>query len=310
MKKEEKRGLFISLTKRKAKEMISERENKLNRKLTKEEKKAIKKEAAKKVRRKIAAISVFGIASILGGISISNKTSLLPEETNKIVKETNNPNNPFKETIVYKNGITEKDVLQYFKNLYIEEYEKITGDDTLTTEDISISRTYQNYVYQLDDGTLVTHGEKVDVAKNGIDADGKSWKSLSNILSYTVRKKTNNEENGKNGKDDDSEVIDIVLKGEHGELKRAIPGDRYTEMKDYTSILESISDELKACYYLMSLEEDGHGNIELDNIKLDENAKKIIDEIKEFKEEELASKRDLPEYPYEQDEENNKSDAR
>lgn len=271
----------------------------------------MKKEGKKGLFRKFITTiaAAIGASAIFGGVSLAKK-QLLPEGNNQPVQETTgdqpeskDSGESFKGTLVYKDGITEKDVDEYLKNFYIEEYEKTTGDDTLIAEDIEISKGHQNYIFQLDDGTLVTHGEKPYETQKSMEEDGQNYSTSSDkdTLSYSVRKKTNDEKDGK----DKYEIIDIVVE-EHGELKKAIPGDRYEEMKDYTSTLELISDVLEDCYYLKSADKDRYGNINFDNIKLDEENKKLIQEIKEYMEE-SAQKRDLPEYQYDKDD---KSDAR
>ena len=63
------------------------------------------------------------------------------------------------------------DITKYIKNMYIEGYEKTTGDTELTTEDIKIIRSNQDYVYVTEDGQIVTHGETPLVTEEKLKAD-------------------------------------------------------------------------------------------------------------------------------------------
>ncbi len=117
-------------------------------------------------------------------------------------------------------------VLDYLKDMYVD------GLD-LNTEDIAIVENDQNYVYILEDETIVTHGIAPLETERAINEDGKSYTNSEEGLEVYSVKLNNNEE-----------VIDsiAVQTNEQGEeyAVKVIPGDKYGEMKEYTSKLESL----------------------------------------------------------------------
>lgn len=138
---------------------------------------------------------------------------------------------------------SKEDVLDYFKNMYIEEYEKATGDDKLTTEDIQIQTSSQSYVYELDDGTIVTHGDLPANTESAIKNDGHEYTDLQNKLVYKVSRV------------DDGTVLDAAT-ANGDEMKKVVIGDKYSEMKDYDSILSKMGPITRDIYQLMNSIED------------------------------------------------------
>lgn len=138
---------------------------------------------------------------------------------------------------------SKEDVLNYFKNMYIEEYEKATGDDKLTTADIQIQTSSQSYVYELDDGTIVTHGDLPANTESAIKNDGHEYTDLQNKLVYKVSRV------------DDGTVLDAAT-ANGDEMKKVVIGDKYSEMKDYDSILSKMGPITRDIYKLMNSIED------------------------------------------------------
>ena len=138
---------------------------------------------------------------------------------------------------------SKEDVLNYFKNMYIEEYEKATGDDKLTTADIQIQTSSQNYVYELDDGTIVTHGDLPANTESAIKNDGHEYTDLQNKLVYKVSRV------------DDGTVLDAAT-ANGDEMRKVVIGDKYSEMKDYDSILSKMGPITRDIYQLMNSIED------------------------------------------------------
>lgn len=167
-----RRSFFMKFTREDAKKQIEIKEKKLNRKLTPEEKHKIIKGVAHNAREKAirASLAAFlGIGTIAAGVTAVralNPGTEVRTETQSNTNETEKGKS-FKEGILVEdkdekeiNALNTKEaIVAYLKNMYIEEYEKETGDTTLTTADIKIMESSQDYIYQLEDGTFVTHGQ-------------------------------------------------------------------------------------------------------------------------------------------------------
>ncbi len=170
---------------------------------------------------------------------------------------------------------TKDDVLKYLKNAYIEEYEAVTGDSKLTTSDIKIVYSSQNYEYELNEGTIVSHGSTPAVTEDAIRASGNTIKSINYDTNYyTVYKKMDTENS--------YEVIDCMKFGKNENFNEVsipvIPGDRYSEMKDgYTSVLNNIAPIVKSSFRLMDVIENSN-DVEINNAK-----EKLTDSIEEHK---------------------------
>lgn len=171
---------------------------------------------------------------------------------------------------------TSDDVLNYMKNMYIEEYEKVTGDTQLTTADIKITMNEQNHIYELDNGMLVTHGQTPDVTKKAIQEDGHTYTAIEkrNPKVYTVRLKDNNEiiDAITLGKDENNDPIAV----------KVIPGDNYKEMKDYTSTMEKLGNVIPEGFdYMKQLDfKETEGETEFINKQCKEAKNNFIKAIK------------------------------
>lgn len=235
-------------------------EEMIGRPLTKEEKHKKHKKQHKKMKRKVI------IAGMLASIGITAVTVKLLNEAQQQktpTEMTNNKENEFKESIKYKSIYPEKsktekeinelenqqDLLSYLKDKYIEQYEKITGDTNLTTEDITIEPGYENFIYVDENtGKMITHGENPEGTKQVLEQDNISYTTKDNIYVYNIKDKEGN-------------IIDCATNQVGQEaLVKVIPGDRYQEMKEYTSTLTEM------------------GNVIPDGIKYWENIEKDKDD--------------------------------
>lgn len=262
-RKKKSRGFFVNKTRGIASRKIKSQQQKLGRKLTKEEKHKIVKKVARKAKIATFGVTLSALVAVAGGVK---DTKALPDGNGQNRVKTENTKNTKDE---WRNSIkvddkdytieTEKeesteekeineleskeDVLNYFKNMYIEEYEKATGDDKLTTEDIQIQISSQNYVYELDDGTIVTHGNLPANTESAIINDGHEYTDLQNKPVYKVSRV------------EDGTVLDATM-ATGDEMRKVIIGDKYSEMKDYESILSKMGPITKDVYELMSSIED------------------------------------------------------
>ena len=180
-----RRSFFMKFTREDAKKQIEIKEKKLNRKLTPEEKHKIIKGVAHNARAKAirASLAAFlGIGTIAAGVTAVralNPGTEVRTETQSNTNETEKGKS-FREGILVEdkdekeiNALNTKEaIVAYLKNMYIEEYEKETGDTTLTTADIKIMESSQDYIYQLEDGTFVTHGQNPETTEMNMKENG------------------------------------------------------------------------------------------------------------------------------------------
>ena len=115
-------------------------------------------------------------------------------------------------------------VLKLLKNEFIEDYEKRTGDTSLTTKDIEIWERTQNKVYvDSDTGLIITHGDKPAVTKQKLAEHGVNYDEKENVKIYEINTK-------------DGQVIDCAaLEGET--LQEVILSRDLFTNKEYLGIL-------------------------------------------------------------------------
>ena len=74
------------------------------------------------------------------------------------------------------------DVVNYLKELYIEQYQTQTNtdNDTLNVDDIHIYEpTYENYIYQdMNTGELITHGDYPEETRKKLDENGVIYQAI------------------------------------------------------------------------------------------------------------------------------------
>lgn len=249
-KRKVKRDFFVRLTRSKSKIEIEKIENRLKRELTKQERKKIIKRNAAKARRRVVIGALVGGLGI-GGVLLLNSGEKAPEEItinfDDMENETNENENEkqdsaktfrneiaeaakVEETEIENEEITiesEAQLLQYLKNEYIEEYEKATGDTELTTADIEMMRSNQDYVMLTEDGVVVTHGATPDVVRSKLEKDGRGYSIEYEQQVYYIKEK--------NG-----DVFDgvTIMKDQEGNYKvrRVVHGDSYDKMIDSDSV--------------------------------------------------------------------------
>ena len=229
------------------KKALRNKEDELGRRLTKQE----RRQLHKKAKRTFIVKTIFGIgataAIFAGGAKLLESGKA---ESSKSQSETNIEETNIKE--IYKVDLeqletqakkeidqleTQEDVLKFIKDRYIESYEQQTGDTTLTTQDIQITISHENYVY-IDEGTgeIITHGDKPYETVESLEENGVRYSTQNDeIRTYKVLKQ--DEENK-----DNNEIIDCMIIERGGRI-RVIPGENYNQMKDYKSVLAEMSQE-------------------------------------------------------------------
>ena len=278
-----RRSFFMKFTREDAKKQIEIKEKKLNRKLTPEEKHKIIKGVAhnamaKAIRASLAAF--LGIGTIAAGVTAVRALNPGTEVRTETQSNTNEKGEkiPFPDWIKVEdkdekeiNALNTKEaIVAYLKNMYIEEYEKETGDTTLTTADIKIIESSQDYLYQLEDGTFVTHGQNPETTEMNMQENGEKYSTYtdengsaieSNV--YAIRLSENNK------------ILDMIT---DKDLKRTIPGDNYLEMKDYNSILEKMGNVVSKSYNLMNVV----GDENISQATVDNNKKELLKAVKKY----------------------------
>lgn len=298
-----RRSFFMKFTREDAKKQIEIKEKKLNRKLTPEEKHKIIKGVAHNARAKAirASLAAFlGIGTIAAGVTavraLNPGTEVKKEETQSNTNEKGEKI-PFPDWIKVEdkdekeiNALNTKEaIVAYLKNMYIEEYEKETGDTTLTTADIKIMESSQDYLYQLEDGTFVTHGQNPETTEMNMQENGEKYSTYtdengsaieSNV--YAIRLSENNK------------ILDMIT---DKDLKRTIPGDNYLEMKDYNSILEKMGNVVSKSYNLMNVV----GDENISQATVDNNKKELLKAVKKYQIDNIVKTQDASQQDVQKD---------
>ena len=297
-----RRSFFMKFTREDAKKQIEIREKKLNRKLTPEEKHKIIKGVAHNAREKAirASLAAFlGIGTIAAGVTAVralNPGTEVRTETQSNTNETEKGKS-FKEGILVEdkdekeiNALNTKEaIVAYLKNMYIEEYEKETGDTTLTTADIKIMESSQDYIYQLEDGTFVTHGQNPETTEMNMKENGEEYSTYTNEKGtaiesnvYAIRLSENNK------------ILDMIT---DKDLKRTIPGDNYLEMKDYNSILEKMGNVVSKSYSLMNVV----GAENISQATVDNYKKELLKAVKKYQIDNIGQTQDTTQQDVQKD---------
>lgn len=297
-----RRSFFMKFTREDAKKQIEIKEKKLNRKLTPEEKHKIIKGVAHNARAKAirASLAAFlGIGTIAAGVTAVralNPGTEVRTETQSNTNETEKGKS-FREGILVEdkdekeiNALNTKEaIVAYLKNMYIEEYEKETGDTTLTTADIKIMESSQDYLYQLEDGTFVTHGQNPETTEMNMQENGEKYSTYtdengsaieSNV--YAIRLSENNK------------ILDMIT---DKDLKRTIPGDNYLEMKDYNSILEKMGNVVSKSYNLMNVV----GDENISQATVDNYKKELLKAVKKYQIDNIGQTQDTTQQDVQKD---------
>ena len=215
-----------------------------------------KKQIHKKLVRKYrtaAILGFFGVASIIG------TSKLIEGESTQSVEQEQQKDNSFKETLHVPEGElignntnqtqesrldkeiekkineleSKEDLMKFIKDTYLEKYEEVTGDDTLTTADIKIIKNNQNYVfYNKETEDYITHGEYPDQTMQVLQENNVSYDTIDNVDVYQVYDKN------------DSVIDCMTIQSKNGKPRyiRVVPGETFNEMKNYKSTLTKIGE--------------------------------------------------------------------
>ena len=202
---------FMKGEKDKIRKLITEKEERLGQKLPREERirmaKKIHRQMKRKVRRNmlLAALGIGGVAVTAGLIAGAKEDPAPrgPEIETEAETSTERETDSFRETYgvdleeIRKKAIlkeinnldTKDEVLKFLKDMYIEEYERQTGDTKLTTDDIQINYGTQNYAYTTDDGEIFLHTENPQEVADIIKEQNIQTETVENIMSYQIIEK-------------------------------------------------------------------------------------------------------------------------
>lgn len=279
------------------KKKLRDLEEKLGRKLTREEKIKVHKKAKGEARRKAirnTVLGALGLATVIGGgvkllgegeetgkaiqpikIEQENKfkesLKVAQKDLKEIVSQSEARDKIEKEVNALKN---EEDVIAYLKDLYIEKYEQETGDTKLTTEDIKITSNYENYVYVNEKtGEMSTHGEFPLETVKTLQEKNISYTTQDEVEVYKVQ---NNE--GKiidcitmKSKDGKSVPEEVLIEGESQENKSIMKqmGNTIDDAFDYMKDMDNQEEKDNFIKSVKSLKEEKNKTIE-DKIVEDE----------------------------------------
>ena len=297
-----RRSFFMKFTREDAKKQIEIKEKKLNRKLTPEEKHKIIKGVAHNARKKAirASLAAFlGIGTIAAGVTAVRALNPGTE----VRTETQSNTNETEKGKSFRGGIlvedkdekeinalnTKEAIVAYLKNMYIEEYEKETGDTTLTTADIKIMESSQDYIYQLEDGTFVTHGQNPETTEMNMKENGEEYSTYTNEKGTAIESNVYSVRLNENDK-----ILDMITEKD---LKRTIPGDNYLEMKDYNSILEKMGNVVSKSYSLMNVV----GAENISQATVDNYKKELLKAVKKYQIDNIGQTQDTTQQDVQKD---------
>ena len=297
-----RRSFFMKFTREDAKKQIEIKEKKLNRKLTPEEKHKIIKGVAHNARAKAirASLAAFlGIGTIAAGVTAVRALNPGTEVRTETQSNTNEKGEkiPFPDWIKVEdkdekeiNALNTKEaIVAYLKNMYIEEYEKETGDTTLTTADIKIIESSQDYIYQLEDGTFVTHGQNPETTEMNMKENGEEYYTYTNEKGTVIESNVYSVRLNENDK-----ILDMITEKD---LKRTIPGDNYLEMKDYNSILEKMGNVVSKSYSLMNVV----GAENISQATVDNYKKELLKAVKKYQIDNIVQTQDTTQQDVQKD---------
>ena len=297
-----RRSFFMKFTREDAKKQIEIKEKKLNRKLTPEEKHKIIKGVAHNARAKAirASLAAFlGIGTIAAGVTEVRALNPGTEVRTETQSNTNEKGEkiPFPDWIKVEdkdekeiNALNTKEaIVAYLKNMYIEEYEKETGDTTLTTADIKIIESSQDYIYQLEDGTFVTHGQNPETTEMNMKENGEEYSTYTNEKGTVIESNVYSVRLNENDK-----ILDMITEKD---LKRTIPGDNYLEMKDYNSILEKMGNVVSKSYSLMNVV----GAENISQATVDNYKKELLKAVKKYQIDNIGQTQDTTQQDVQKD---------
>lgn len=259
---QEKRSIFFAFTRNKSRQEIERIENRLSRRLTREERRKIIQKNASKARRKVV---VSAVIFALGGITGASTQKLLNEGKTEVAidaeKYTDSINikNVTNDREVFINGLR-VELNEIDVNENIEEKVKEEINNFKTAEDVM---EYTKDIYE--ESFLEEHGEDIevtDITKNYTDNNNSSvltiWAKKSEELEpEIIERVTRNLESvkGEDGKDvlleNNKVVYDIIALGK--EYAKSLDKDK--ELGEYNKqYAEKMEPEWKKDYLRYVLE--------------------------------------------------------
>lgn len=251
------RQKYIGMTLGQAKAEVKRQQN-LGKQVNKQDRRKIIENTGKKTRRKISALILVGAIG-LGALALNSCAENSKDDTEPakgVGRES------FVESLVVDlegTTIDEKSpieneieslqntdqVLQFLKETYANEYKEILGK-TIEPSDLKITASNQSHIYKTSNGDYVSHGNSPAITENAIYSSGASIVNDEYQTDGTMYKISLNDQ-----------IIDAFMKiqedGNTWENTKVIPGDNYTEMKDYTSVLAELGDVTREGFELMDL---------------------------------------------------------
>lgn len=163
-------------------DIVTEEMNKREKIIEKMKRKIIKKENKKKKIR-IGMMGIAGALALTIGGCYTKLTDKEPSKKESAVEQEGISFTSRKEKL----KIEKENLLAFLKNLYIEQYEEITGDTTKTTEDITLKTSYENYVFiNMYTGEIITHGDEPALTEQKLMNDAVSYIRKDNLKLYKV----------------------------------------------------------------------------------------------------------------------------
>lgn len=200
--KKQKIGILKQIARNKVLKQISEKEEKIGRKLELKEKRSIRKKVMKELRIRGAILGTVGILGIGGAIALNsqNKVPKLPETTieSEIGNDTGNSKgkrNEYVQSLYYdavvESGVsldiakqvaqeineleTPDEVLEYTKQIYVNEHNE-TNEEKIDTSDVKIRKSSFDKVFYMDTAQngdeILRYCSEAEAKEKGIGIDG------------------------------------------------------------------------------------------------------------------------------------------
>ena len=234
------------------------RQQNLGKQVNKQDRRKIIEATGKKTRRKIAALILAGAIGV-GALALNSCTENSKDDTSPakgvgrdsfveslvvdLDETTINEKSPIESEIESLQNTDQ--VLNFLKETYANEYKEILGK-TIDPSNLKISASNQSNIYKTSNGDYVSHGNSPIITENAIYSSGASIVNGGYKTDGTMYKISLNDQ-----------IIDAFMKiqedGKTLENTKVIPGDNYSEMKDYTSVLAKLGDVTIEGFELMDL---------------------------------------------------------
>ena len=155
--------------------------------------------------------------------------------------------------------------------------------------DIKIMESSQDYIYQLEDGTFVTHGQNPETTEMNMKENGEEYSTYTNEKGTAIESNVYSVRLNENDK-----ILDMITEKD---LKRTIPGDNYLEMKDYNSILEKMGNVVSKSYSLMNVV----GAENISQATVDNYKKELLKAVKKYQIDNIGQTQDTTQQDVQKD---------